>query len=162
MTDQQKELYDLVKSAIEEFNSKEQYLISHDLSERCICAKFGWYLERELVDTPFADYDVDVEYNRGNKGNEYDCKRLDDNQRIVVDLIVHKRGYDEQFGFNNLICIEMKKAYGKVGLDADKQRLSLMTCGRGDFCYQAGFMIVIDAEQKKKHFGLRVESSYYL
>lgn len=32
-----------------------------------------------------------------------------DDAPITVDLIVHKRGQSYEYGFTNLICVEMKK-----------------------------------------------------
>ena len=104
MTEMQNRITECVKNAIQCFNQNEQYLISRDLSERCICAKFASYLERTIADSEFHDYVVDVEYNRGSRGNEYAAKKLE-GHNIVVDLIVHKRNYCEQIGFDNLICI---------------------------------------------------------
>lgn len=77
----------IMQSAINSFNSNEIFLLTHNVSERCICAKFAGYLERELYRQGLVQYSVDVEYNR----NTGDLKRLHD-KNIVVDLIVHKRG----------------------------------------------------------------------
>ena len=111
-SERQKQLLEYVRQAISDFNSKETYLIIHDLSERCICSKFASYLKKALPETEFKEYSVDVEYNRGYDGIEEMPKKLDD-RKIVVDLIVHMRGCSKDSGFNNLICIEMKKSYKK-------------------------------------------------
>lgn len=100
MTETQNRVTACLNSALQSFNQNEQYLISRDLSERCICAKFASYLERAIAESEFCEYVVDVEYNRGSRGNEHAAKVLN-GHKIVVDLIVHKRGYDEQRGFNN-------------------------------------------------------------
>ena len=151
---------DLVSCAIEKFNETESYLISRDLSERCICARFSRYLENELSGFGFGDYTVDVEYNRGYKGIETNPKMLD-HKHIVVDLIVHQRGYDLDYGFSNLICIEMKKDYKKLSMDSDKERLKKLVSYRYLFQYEAGFMIAIHRNIKKQEFGLQIESAYY-
>ena len=150
----------LVVKAIEKFNKSEQYLISRDLSERCICARFSRYLENELSKFHFGEYTVDVEYNRGNEAIESDPKTLK-NKKIVVDLIVHKRGFDEENGFDNLICIEMKKDYKRLNLEPDKERLRNLVNYRYRFCYEAGFMIVIHSDTKQQKYELRIESSYF-
>lgn len=126
MTETQNRVTACLNSALQSFNQNEQYLISRDLSERCICAKFASYLERAIAESEFCEYVVDVEYNRGSRGNEHAAKVLN-GHNIVVDLIVHKRGYDEQRGFNNLFCIEMKKAYKRCDLSSDKERLRILT-----------------------------------
>ena len=79
MTDTQSRVTACLNSALQSFNQNEQYLISRDLSERCICAKFASYLERAIAESEFrefCEYVVDVEYNRGSRGNEYAAKVL--------------------------------------------------------------------------------------
>ncbi|MCH5179597.1 MAG: hypothetical protein J1F32_00040 [Erysipelotrichales bacterium] len=142
MNIEQKELVIIVSDAISEFNLRERYLLDRNLSERCICSKFASYLERALIGTKYSGYDVDVEYNRGMNGNEYAKKRLF-GKNAIVDLIVHKRGYDyENSRFHNLICIEMKKRGGQRNLCYDKNRLSTMTDFSCGFNYQIGFMLI--------------------
>lgn len=149
MTEKQERLNEIVNSAICEFNSKEQYLISRDLSERCICAKFAVYLDKAIQDSEFNVYFVDVEYNRGMNGNEYAAKMLY-GHNAVVDLIVHKRGCDDLgSGFDNLICIEMKKSSQRAKMDSDLRRLRTMTDNAFGFCYRLGYMIVAE---KKRNF----------
>lgn len=43
MTETQNRVTACLNSALQSFNQNEQYLISRDLSERCICAKFASY-----------------------------------------------------------------------------------------------------------------------
>lgn len=83
MTNIRKELRKCVTSAIEEFNCKEQFLIKNNLSERCICSRFAFYLEREFLANGFCRYVADVEYNQGNGGNECAEKTLH-GQRIYT------------------------------------------------------------------------------
>ena len=98
MNNEQTRLKQIVSNAIKAFNDNELYLLENDLSERCICAKFAFYLQDEITRSDsYQDYIVDVEYNRGAMGKDYAPKRLHDNNTpITVDLIVHKRGYSEQ------------------------------------------------------------------
>ena len=103
---------------------------------------------------------VDVEYNRGSKDNEHAAKMLN-GRNIVVDLIVHKRGYDEQRGFDNLFCIEMKKAYKRCDLSSDKARLRILTDGCSGFGYKAGFMVTATADKRINEYKLVIESSFY-
>lgn len=60
------------------------------------------------MNTQYQDYNVDVEYNRGRGGNDSAAKMMN-GKKIVTDLIVHKRGKNEEGEYDNLICIEMKK-----------------------------------------------------
>lgn len=147
MEDIKIELKSIVDKALNSFNQSEKYLIENNLSERCICSRLMLHLTNALRQTEFSDYVVDVEYNRGMDGKERSIKRIDDSP-ITVDLIIHKRGYDCDYGFDNLICIEMKKSTDRRGLNADKERLRKMTSYDYGFCYRTGFMIVVDKKNK--------------
>ncbi len=160
MTETQRRITECLEAALHDFNQHEQYLISRDLSERCICAKFASYLERSIAESEFSEYVVDVEYNRGSKGNEHAAKMLN-GRNIVVDLIVHKRGYDEQRGFDNLFCIEMKKEYRRCDLSSDKERLRILTDDFSGFGYKAGFMVTATANKRIGEYKLVIESSFY-
>lgn len=149
------ELWQIVDDAIESFNQQERYLIETDLSERCICARFALHLSETIRGTDFKDYTVDVEYNRGADGYERAPKRMY-NAPITVDLIVHKRGYDNKYGFDNLICIEMKKTTNRQGCASDEERLKNMTDFEHGFHYKAGFMILIDM----KNIKLRIKHAF--
>lgn len=141
-------LKDIIEQAIKAFNEKEEYLIENDLSERCICSRFATYITIALQNTEFYDYVVDVEYNRGVNGKENGIKKIDNNP-ITVDLIVHKRGYDNYYGFVNLICIEMKKSTDRRGCADDEERLRKMCSYEYKFSYSAGFMILINKKEKR-------------
>lgn len=149
-----------VNKAISAFNEHETHLIRNDLSERSICAKFANYLEHEIQNSRFADYFVDVEYNRGYGGNENAIKQHN-GHNIVLDLVVHKRRYSEPFGFDNLICIEMKKEYKNPDLSDDKQRLMELTDLSGRFQYKAGYMIVAFADHQQGKYGLQIDTAFY-
>lgn len=145
----------IVDAAISEFNINEKYLIENDLSERCICARFAMYLSRALIDSRYEGYYVDVEYNRGTYGEDYSPKQIED-KKIVVDLIVHKRGYDAEVGYDNLICIEMKKSTDRRGCNNDEERLRKMTDYRYGFNYKIGIMLIINMSEHK----LEVKNSF--
>ncbi len=136
----------IVDKAISSFNELDSYLIKNDLSERCICARFALHLTKALENTSYNNYVVDVEYNRGACGKEDGIKKMDGNP-ITVDLIVHKRGYDINLGFINLICIEMKKSTNRQGCGNDETRLDKMCSYEYHFCYSVGYMILINMEK---------------
>lgn len=160
MTCEQKEIERCINRALDEFNQNEEYLIRNDLSERCICAKFATYIEREIISSSFSGYVVDVEYNRGSHGKEF-ARKVMNGKNIVVDLIVHKRGYNPYTGFDNLICIEMKKSYKYPNLSSDQDRLKAMTCQYGGFGYKAGYMIVAIANRANEEYKLVIHDAYY-
>jgi len=169
MNEEQVKLRKIVENAIANFNNREFYLLENDLSERCICAKFAIYLQNEVSKSIYSDYIVDVEYNRGARGKDYEPKRLpNSNARITVDLVVHKRGYNDQIhqhgvrqviGYSNLICIEMKKSKTSIevrkSISRDKERLTIMTRNSQGFGYSIGFMIFI------RNDSLSIDESFY-
>lgn len=152
-------LLTIVEEALCKFDLKETYLIKNDLSERCICAKFAAYLEKELLDTQYKDYDVDVEYNRGYKGNDGAAKMMH-GKKIVTDLIVHKREKNKEGEYENLICIEMKKEYKHLNMESDQKRLKVLTNKYCGFCYKLGLMIVTRKDKEKDICGLYIDSIY--
>lgn len=60
-----------VEFAVAEFNERESYLLEHRLSERCICARFAIYLEKEVHKGISKEYTADVEYNKSMKENDF-------------------------------------------------------------------------------------------
>lgn len=106
------------------------------------------YLSKVLVNSKYRDYDVDVEYNRGAYGEDLSAKIIED-KRIVVDLIVHKRGYDCETGYDNLICIEMKKSTDRRGCNDDEERLRKMTDYSYGFNYKIAAMILVNMKERK-------------
>lgn len=161
MTNRQNRLLEIVNDTLQDFNEHEQYLITNDLSERCICSKLASYLEKHLYGSEFSDYSVDVEYNRGNNNNERSIKRLD-NKNIVVDIIVHKRSCDTTYGFDNLVCIEMKKEYKNSDLNSDIERLEKMTDYNYGFNYDVGLMLLVRNNKKTMEKGVIIYSTYLL
>lgn len=150
-------LENCVPAAVKLFNETERYLIENDLSERCICSRFAFCVSKIISDTQYCDYYVDVEYNRGALGDTRIAKVLD-GRKIYCDLIVHKRGYDEVYGFDNLICVEMKKTTSRVGTEADEERLAQLTSWSRGFRYKIGYMIIIDLQEER----LRIKRTFRL
>lgn len=77
-------------------------------------------------------------------------------KKIVVDLIVHKRGQFKNYGFDNLFCVEMKKSNSRYGYGQDKTRLKEMTDYQYGYNYRCGYMVVADMKKKK----LIIESEF--
>lgn len=157
MTEKQSQLQQLVQNAISHFNANEKYLIENRLCERCICAKFAMYLERVISRSFYRDYTIDVEYDRGMGGNDYGKKRIC-NHDAYLDLIVHKRGYDEFLGYDNLIAIEMK--WQNEDFEEDKERLKILVDNANGFNYRISFAIRIIANPDKNIYKLVIEDCY--
>lgn len=147
-----------LESAMKKFNEKERYLLQYRLSERCICARFAVYLEAEVRERIAKEYVADVEYNKGMEKNSFLQKKFH-GRKIYPDLIVHKRGFDPTYGYDNMICIEMKMQEDRRGLESDKERLmglTYMGIGGEGFCYRSGYLIIV----YKLPRGLEIESEY--
>ena len=158
MTNKQREILYLLQKTIRRFNKCENYLIENDLSERCICARFAMYLERVLQRSQFADYTADVEYNRGMGGNDHG-KKIIAGHDATIDLIVHKRGYNPETGYDNLFAIEMKKR--GLPFDDDKNRLQILVDNAYGFGYRAGFAIIIVADEMYNVYELRIDEQFF-
>ena len=70
--------------------------------------KVFYIFGRELLNTQYQDYNVDVEYNRGRGGNDSAAKMMN-GKKIVTDLIVHKRERTKKVSTTNPTCIENEK-----------------------------------------------------
>ena len=122
MTLSRQEVETRITTALNNLLSRDRYLLETGLSERCLAHRLAIYLE-----DVFDDWDVDCEYNRnGNwpKGvsgvhltNEC-IDTLKKTDRVLPDIIVHKRGSDGP----NLLAVEMKIA-GRSGRECDIQKI---------------------------------------
>lgn len=97
-----------------------------DVAERSLCSALAQCIYLEISNSKYSRYHVDTEYNRNNGKVKTIYK--DDLKviSIVCDLIVHSCG--EIVEKDNLIALEMKKAYRKVcEKENDKARLVALT-----------------------------------
>ncbi len=138
------EVKDYLEQATVRVEKEDCHLLMIDVSERCIAARLAMYL-REY----FADYHVDVEYNRHGEDKKKlydlldrnDCRRDrdDEGQRVLPDVIVHQRGNDD----SNLLIIEMKKSANKGDIEKDKRRIKAF---RAELGYQFGALVVCETK----------------
>lgn len=144
MNVQRQELEEIFEKANLQFLRKNLSLFEIQVSERTLCGALMLELHDVLSSTKYADYFVDVEYNRnsGGKLKMYRKTIKGPDERIVAvncDLIVHSRGQNRRQ--DNLIALEMKKssAPGKEK-DSDRIRLECLTKSAGnDICsYEGG------------------------
>ena len=97
--------------------------------EVTISSKLAQYLFLE-----FKEYDVDCEYNK----HLDDEKRVDElNKNIRPDIVIHKRGTDE----NNLVYIEIKKEQDTRNRENDYYKIQVMTKNDGEYKYTLGVFI---------------------
>lgn len=154
MTEKQNCIRNLLIRAINNFNEKEEYIMNNGLCERCICARFAMYLERALHRSIFKEYTTDMEFDRGMGGNDSGKKQLC-NHDAYLDLIVHKRGFNHDVGYDNLFAVEMKKQ--RLDFRDDKERLQILVDNKNGFCYRAGFAIVIAKDVASDRYELVID-----
>ena len=132
--------------------NEDRHLLMVNVSERCIAARLAMYL-REY----FADYDVDVEYNRHGDDTKKlhdlvdinDCPRDrgDEGQTVLPDVVVHRRDVDDF----NLLIIEMKKSENRGGIERDRRRIRAF---RNELGYKMGALVVCKTKEQSE---IRVE-----
>lgn len=88
-----------IRVAIGAFNNEKDHLYRVDIFEPTLSHRIALHLESEFFNDGYV---VDCEYNR----NINDDKNDDLNQKIRPDIIIHRRGSNE----NNLVIFEVKKA----------------------------------------------------
>jgi hypothetical protein len=124
------------QSGIDQLLVRDAHLLRHDVSERSITHKLGFYLQ-EL----FPEWDVDCEYNRnGHDPKTVALPRRDDPEVLkststFPDVIVHQRGSNER----NLLVVEAKKQ-GCALAAQEFDRLKVEAYAR-DLAYTAGILV---------------------
>ncbi|OXM84071.1 hypothetical protein [Paenibacillus rigui] len=124
-------LTEIFEKANEKFINDDLELLLSNVSERTLCGALMLHLNILVQNSEFADYKVDVEYNRNKNGKvKTSLKTIRGPQDIVVkincDLIVHSRG--NNIYQDNLIAIEMKKSNRKQEQkESDRYRLIALT-----------------------------------
>lgn len=163
-----KEIIDRVELGNKMLFTYDNWLLKHNLSEKCITHKLAEYLQQI-----FTDYNVDCEYN-GNIENDNELKKIwivkhelekkgllkekemedvDKEfaiRRVFPDIIIHKRGSNEY----NLCIIEVKKSNSTVSFDYDEIKLKAYTRGNfgNNLKYQLGIFIKLIIEKEKIDF----------
>lgn len=127
------DIKDKLLRALKTLFQKDYSLIQRDCNERSVSFRLGIYLNNIFEQ---EGYDVDCEYNR----NKYDKKQLGNGESNYPDIIVHKRGVNE----NNLLYIEVKKykALTKNNYETDKRKLLGFTTSSGDYKYKLGAHVI--------------------
>ena len=98
---------------------QDAYLLEKDVNERSITHRLAMYMQNE-----FAGWDVDAEYNRNHDDKKVIPKAelipSDDlnGQTVFPDIIVHRRGTDE-----NLLVVEVKKTSNPEPTEKDLDKL---------------------------------------
>jgi hypothetical protein len=118
-----------IKKCIDEFYLNESVLLKRENYEVTISCKFSQYLFIE-----FPQFDVDCEYDK----HINEEKRVEElNQNIRPDIIIHKRGIDD----NNLVYIEIKTDHNRTTRNKDYTKIKALTKQSGSYKYRLGVFI---------------------
>ena len=135
----------LVERALIKLYKQDSYLIvnhprgnlqDYHVSERGIVFRFGIYFQELLAETPFSQFNLDVEYNR----NMYEKKMLPSFANgTFPDLILHKRGSNDQ----NILILEFKTWWNNKTTD-DEKKITQFIDITGGYRYRIGASIVLN------------------
>lgn len=96
---EQEKVEERVEATVNKFESDNRELFSLEVSEWAITGKMSEYLQNA-----FPEFSVDTEYDRHGE-NEKDDPRPNETGTVRPDILVHRRGTDDQ----NWLVIEVKK-----------------------------------------------------
>lgn len=133
----------IFKKSINEFYDKDVVLFEDNCggsSERSMVFRIGHYMQNEISKRDDCqEFVVDCEYNR--HGNN--VKQIN-NEKILPDLILHKRKNDE----SNILIMEFKKETNQGdGVSNDLKKLKYLTAKNFKYKYRYGFHVVLKNEE---------------
>ena len=133
---------ELIKLALKEVYKNDKYLIDNKISERAIVSKFASYFSQMAKDSPFKNFDIDVEYNRQGIKSKIIGEKL-----VCIDFIVHERGNNN----DNLIAIEFKPYWNKnkKAIEKGKQKIKDLCDNTNKYRYKYGFVLTFEKEFEK-------------
>jgi len=130
----------IVARAIAQVLDEEPQLDFDRVHERSIAHRLAVHME-----SGFPSWSIDCEYDRYGEAQKLldgikECDERRTTDRILPDIIVHRRGENERG--DNLLVVELKKHIAEDHCDFEKLRG--MTHQEGMFRYQLGLYINID------------------
>lgn len=159
------EIETIIKQALAEMynDQKNEHLLKHNVSERCLVEVFKKYFEDQFITSyPNAiDYDINLEYNLHNTDEKYIRILIDEatereilpllskkqktklqehnilDKLIYPDLIVHKIGHDD----DNLVVIEFKKVCSATDATRNFDKFKLEKMLNDPFNYKKAFYV---------------------
>ena len=131
-------IYEKVVRALHVLFIKDEYLFDNGVHEITISHKLAEYLQYQ-----FPDMNVDCEYNRQVPPDNGDNikRRSDTGKKVRPDIIVHKRGSNE----NNCLVIEIKIERDQTR--GDKEKLKDYTNPKS-LEYEFGLFLEIDRKNR--------------
>src|ERR1043165_3080548 len=128
-----------VISALQDFYTRETFLLDKDLGERTLTHRLAVYCEKY-----FSGWDIDCDFNRlGERTLRLPHGTIvstDDHlgKSVYPDIVVHQREIP-----NNLLAIEVRKAGNHQPLDHDQHKLKALTDPHLWFAYSIGVMVTL-------------------
>ena len=121
---------------IEKIYENDSDLFNRNNHEITISCKLAQYLFIE-----FKEFDVDCEYDKHIDQVKYNSEL---NQNIRPDIIIHKRGTDE----DNLVYIEIKTDHNRDSRMFDIEKIKSVTKQDSEFKYRLGLFIDFNREKE--------------
>ena len=141
---EEKSIHEMIDTALDVLYSKDKYLIEIEMpetdlvehvGERAIVFRLGIYLQKELNQSKFKEYNLDCEYNR----NGTDVKKLPSFiNGVYPDMIIHKRGSNDK----NQTIIEFK-GWWNQNQDTDISKIIEFVDQNGEYKYKEGYTILL-------------------
>ena len=141
---EEKSIHEMIDTVLDVLYSKDKYLIEIEMpetdlvehvGERAIVFRFGIYLQKELNQSIFKEYNLDCEYNR----NGTDGKKLPSFiNGVYPDMIIHKRGSNDK----NQTIIEFK-GWWNQNQDTDISKIIEFVDQNGEYKYKEGYTILL-------------------
>lgn len=118
----------LFRRAFDDFCVEEAANILNGVSERNLCQRLAFPLERRAHAAGLQEYKADAEYNRNNDGRLKTIVGENmETVNVTCDLILHSRGTNREQ--DNLIALEMKRS-SHPAAEKHKDRTRLMALTR--------------------------------
>ena len=126
-------------SALQEFYTRERFILERDLGERTLTHRLAVQIERH-----FPGWDVDCDYNRLGDRNMLLPRgaivSTDDTlgKSVYPDIVVHRRSVPKR-----LLAIEVRKAANHQPLQHDLHKLMALTDPHLWFAFAAGVLLTL-------------------
>ena len=129
-----------VDDALNKLYAEQVYLITNEVHERSIVFWFGVYLNDELKNSEYKNFNLDFEYNKNHSNPK---KTTNFPKGTYPDLILHKRGSNK----DNILMIEFKTWWDDDNVK-DINKLKDFTNQDGEYRYKIGYSIILNKSRK--------------
>ncbi|MCG2589524.1 hypothetical protein [Rhodohalobacter sulfatireducens] len=154
MSEEQMELFQLLETAVNKVYQEERPLLQYEDEgriglEQAFVFRTGIYLQQLILDTEYANLDVDSEYNKNHNGFKVTANHP---KGIRPDLLLHERNTHT----NNKLAVEFKGVWtSKAEWKKDTEKLKDITCDEYD--YTLGVFVLIGNEDARNQIFFLME-----